>query len=629
MSVRMALSAVLVVTLGTGAALAQQMRTVEGLVTDNTGAVLPGVRIEARSGEQSVVAGVTEADGRYRIEIEDGRFYELSAQVEGFSERVVRIDSSVATVQDFKLGIAPLADSIVVTPSGTERRLASTTESLTVFTSDDIVELGSHSVADVLSQVPGLDVGATGREGGVSSLFSRGGEADYNHVLIDGVRVNTNGGQFDFGPVSAAEIDRIEVVRGAQSARYGSDAIGSVVQMFTKRGSRSGGPQVSGSLEGGSFQTFRGDVRVLGGALDSLDYQFGVTQRSTNGAFGDLLPEKDEFDQTTVDGNFGVYLNERAAVRTGVRYSDAKGRVVGAIDYAPGDTGQIADTEDLSWYANVEGMLTSSVSYRADVNIFRYDAFQEDTIADPFPNLYTILEGTPGALFPERPRLVRTVTEAEFKNLLADSGALGPGEFLASSPFGVFFGDFPFELAESFRRYDIGYQVDATWMETQVLSAGYEYVEEKDPADALFQIDNHAFFVQQQFTLGQWFVTTGVRVDDNSRFGTEVSPKLSAGGFPVQFRSGPVSSVKIFVNAGRGIKNPTFAELFPSAFSDGNLALEPERARTLDAGAELTFDDQRWMGRITMFDNSFEDQVAFLSSSPSFIASYRMAFPTI
>lgn len=619
MCLRMALSAAFVLTLGTAVVGAQQTETVDGIVTDSSGAVLPGARIEARSGGQTVAQAITGGDGRYRLELASGRTDEISAQLEGFSGRVVLAMPSVATTQDFELRIAPLTDSIVVTASGTERSRSSTTESLTVFTSDDLAEIGGHSLADVVAQVPGLDIGATGREGGQTSLFSRGGESDYNQVLIDGVRVNTNGGQFDFGRVSAAEIDRVEIVRGAQSARYGSDAIGSVVQIFTKRGSRSGSPQVTGSVEGGSFETFRGDVRVLGGALDVIDYQVGVTRRSTNGAFGDLLPERDEFDQTTVDGNFGVHLNEHAAVRTGVRYGDANGRVVGAIDYAPGDTGQIYDTEDLSWYANFEGMLTSSVSHRADVSIFRSESFQEDTVGDSFPNLYTVLEGAPGALFSDSPRLVRTVTETEFNDLLVDPGALGAGEFLASTPFGVFFGDFPFEFAQSFRRYDIDYVVDATWMDTQVFSAGYEYLEEKDPTDALFQIDNHAFFVQQQFTLGQWFVTTGARVDDNSRFGTEVSPKLSAGGFPVPFRSGPVSSVKVFVNVGEGIKNPTFAELFPSGFSDGNPDLKPERARTVDAGAEVTFDDQRWLGRVTVFDNTYEDQVAFLSTNPSFI----------
>jgi vitamin B12 transporter len=558
-------------------------------------------------------------DGQYRLTVPPGARVELRVRMDGFAEESTRVTASAGTTRDFTLGIAPFNDSIVVTPSGTARSAATVSESLTVFTSDDIAELGSHSVADIVTQIPGLDIGATGREGSETSLFSRGGESDYNHVLIDGVRVNINGGQFDFSRVSAAEIDRVEVVRGAQSARYGSDAIGSVVQIFTKRGSPRGGPQLSGSVEGGSFATFRGDVRLLGGVQDRVDYQLGVAQRSTNGAFADILADDDEFDQTSVDGNVGARLNDRASLRTGVRYANAKGHGVGAIDYAPGDTGQVYDTEDLSWHLNFDGVLTSAVTHRADVNVFRYESFQEDTVGDAFPTLYTILEGTPGALFPDSPRLARIIDEGEFNGLLANPTGLGPNQFLASTPFGVFFGDSPFEFASSFRRYEFDYQLDATWLDNQVLSTGYQYLEEQDPTEALFSVNNHAFFAQQQLTLqDRLFVTVGARVDDNSRFGTEVSPKLSAAAFPVPFRSGPVSSVKLFANLGRGVKNPTFGELFPSGFSDGNPNLKPERARTFDAGAELTFDDQRWMGRVTVFDNDFEDQVAFLSSNPDF-----------
>jgi len=131
-------------------------------------------------------------------------------------------------------------------------------------------------------------------------------------------------------------------------------------------------------------------------------------------------------------------------------------------------------------------------------------------------------------------------------------------------------------------------------------------------------VENHAYFAQQQFSVqDRWFVVLGARVNVNSRFGTEAMPKLSAGGFPVQFREGPISSVKIFTNIGRGIKNPNFFELFGGGSVDGNPNLHPERARTIDAGAELTLNSQRWLGRITYFDNRYDAQVAFRSSGPS------------
>ena len=150
-------------------------------------------------------------------------------------------------------------------------------------------------------------------------------------------------------------------------------------------------------------------------------------------------------------------------------------------------------------------MLKPSITHSADVNIFRHELFQEDTIGDVYPTLYTILEGTPGALFPDSPRLVRTVGETEFNDLVANPAALGPNQFLASTPFAVFFGDFPFEFAQSFRRYDIDYQVDATWMDNQVFSAGYEYLEEKDPTET-------TFFDRQQRLLRPVVVHAGTMV---------------------------------------------------------------------------------------------------------------------
>ncbi len=156
-------------------------------------------------------------------------------------------------------------------------------------------------------------------------MFSRGGESDYNLVLIDGVRVNQNGGAFDFGRISANDIDRVEVVRGAQSALWGSDAMGSVVQVFTKRGGATEPLRVAGSIEGGTFKTFRGDVRLLGGALGRVDYSVGASRRQNDGAFADILPEDDTFEQDGFDATAGTTLGTRATVRGGVRYTRGRG----------------------------------------------------------------------------------------------------------------------------------------------------------------------------------------------------------------------------------------------------------------------------------------------------------------
>ena len=287
---------------------------------------------------------------------------------------------------------------MVVTASRTAEGSASVTESHSVFTAEDIEILGSHSVADVLRYVPGLNVESTGREGSPASVFARGGESDYNHVLIDGVRVNANGGDYDFGRVSAAEIERVEVVRGAQSALYGSDAIGSVIQIFTRRGAPDSGPRMSGSFEGGSFGTTRGDLRVLGGAGGRVDYQLGVAHRGTDGAFRDRLSEPDRFDQQSVDGNVGVILGDSTRLRTGFRYSDARANSVGPIAYAPGDTGTGYDTDDLTWHADFDQTLSPRFDHSATVSYFRSGLQSADSVGDPQYRVFALLEGEPGAL---------------------------------------------------------------------------------------------------------------------------------------------------------------------------------------------------------------------------------------
>jgi outer membrane cobalamin receptor len=612
---RLGLFLLTAIACGAAAAVAQNV-DVTGTVKDTSGAVLPGATIDAAVAGLSVATTVTGADGRYRIALAPGTLHQLRARMNGFADGTFDIRTTPGSAtHDFTLRIAAVADEVVVTATRVPESRSATTESMAVFTAKDIQALGSTSLVDVLRMVPGLNVESTGGEGALASLFARGGESDYNLVLIDGVRVNPSGGQFDFSRVSGAEIDRLEVVKGGQSSLYGSDAIGSVVQVFTKRAAPGDAPRVMGSLEGGSFDTWHGDASVLGGAQRRVDYQLGVAYRGSEGAFQDILPEHDTFRQSSVNAGIGVILGDRAALRTGVRYADAKGKAPGPIDYGSRNTGTAADTRDLSWHLDFTNRIADRVNQSATVDYFRSYRLSANTIADPTYNVYAILAGTPGALFPDSPRLVRLLDQAAFNAFRSGSQTLAAGQFLASTPFGV--GDFPFTSKTEFRRPAFTYQADATWGGGQMLSGGYDYERETDPLNPTFLVENHAYFVQQQFRAqDRWLATVGVRLDHNSRYGNHASPKLSLGGFLLPYQQGPLSSVKVFSNIGRGIKNPTFGELYGSAFTDGNRTLSPERARTIDAGAEITFDSQRFLGRVTYFDNAFNDQVAFKSTGP-------------
>jgi vitamin B12 transporter len=594
----------------------QRLVAIGGTVKDTSGAVVPGAIVDALVAGRTVATTATGADGRYTIELTPATRHQLRVRMNGFADETVDLrTTSESSSRDFVLKIAGVSDTVVVTVARLPESRATTTASIDVFTSHDIEALGSSSLGDIVRMVPGLNVESNGREGAVASLFARGGESDYNLVLIDGVRVNQSGGTFDFSRVSGAEIDRVEVVRGAQSSLYGSDAIGSVVQVITKRAAPGDPPQVMGSIEGGSFNTWRGDARVLGGARRRLDYALGVTYRGTEGAFQDILPEHDRFDQTTVDGGIGTILGDTATLRTGLRYANAKGKAVGPIVYGSRDTGTVADTTDLSWHLDFTHRISPRVNQQATFAYYRSYRLSADTIADPTYRVYAILEGTPGALFPNSPRLVRLLDQPTFAAFQSGGQTLASGQFLATTNFGV--SDFVSTSETEFRRPAFKYQADFNWAGGQLLSGGYDYERETDPLHPDFLVENHAYFLQQRFAaMDRVFATVGARLDRNSRYSNNVSPKAGGGAFLQPYRPGLFSSAKVFVNVGRGIKNPTFGELYGSAFLDGNPGLNPERARTVDAGVEATFDSQRFLGRVTYFNNAYNDQVAFKSTGP-------------
>jgi outer membrane cobalamin receptor len=588
---------------------AQNVVAVRGVITDSSGGVAAGATVEAWVAGRRSASTRAGADGAYQIEVPAKLPFELRVSLDGFAQQAIAIAGQAQPLtRDVSLAVAGVSDTLVVTATRSAESRTSITESVSSFSRHDIEALGSSSLADVVRFVPAVNVETTGREGQVTSMFSRGGESDYNLVLIDGVRVNQSGGIFDFSRINAAEIDRVEVVRGAQSALWGSDAMGSVVQIVTRRAGAGDAPQLFGAFEGGNFGVLRGDLRVHGGA-GRVDYHAGASTRDTSGAFAELLPEDDEFNQFAVDGGVGATLGRRATLRVSLRYTEGKGRSVGQLVYGARDTGTAYDTKDFSSHVAFTHALGPRFVGSATYNDFRYESRSADDIATAPFTVYTILTGTPNALFPDGTRLVRLIDAAEFNTIVAAGAMPAPGQFVASRTVS----DFPFTSALEFNRPAFRYQGDYQLGPGQV-TGGYEWEREENPLAAGFRLDNQAAFVQYHAGFGErWFVTAGGRVDSKDSYDSYFSPKLSVGGFLVPYRRGAVSSVKVFGNVGKGIKSPTFSERFGGSFADPSPDLKVERARTGDIGVESTFADQRFMARVVYFNNDYVDQIAFRS----------------
>jgi vitamin B12 transporter len=182
------------------------------------------------------------------------------------------------------------------------------------------------SAADAIRFLPGVVVNTVGQRGGQSSLFVRGGDSRYNKVIIDGVPVNDPGGIFDFGTVPLAGADRLELLRGAQSTLYGSDAMTSVVQVFSQAGSTES-PELRFGADGGNFSTAHGYLS-LAGARDRFDYHVFGDQFNTQGS-----GINDDYSNSSQGVNLGVRLSDRATFRFRTRHANSRSGVQGEWEF--------------------------------------------------------------------------------------------------------------------------------------------------------------------------------------------------------------------------------------------------------------------------------------------------------
>ena len=167
-----------------------------------------------------------------------------------------------------ELGLAPAAETVVVTATRSPVLTEAAGADVESLSGGQIQVMNPVSADDAIRFLPGAVVNTAGQQGGLSSLFVRGGDSTYNKVIVDGVTVNEPGGTFDFGTLPMTEADHMEFVRGAQSTLYGSDAMTSVVQVWTRTGRRPLPNFVSAPMAGTSqprmaTRPWRGRTAVL------------------------------------------------------------------------------------------------------------------------------------------------------------------------------------------------------------------------------------------------------------------------------------------------------------------------------------------------------------------------------
>src|SRR5947209_11309104 len=287
------------------------------IVIDPSSAAVSGAHVSLIRGSDSKVlrTAVTSAEGTAQIALPDSGSFRVRVLAPGFAAET--LDVSGQHEVTINLRLAPAAETVVVTATRTPVTGEAAGADVNTLTSEQLTTMNPAVAADAVRFLPGAVVNAAGQRGSLTSLFVRGGESRYNKVIVDGVTVNEPGGTFDFGTLPLDEAGRVEFVRGAQSTLYGSDAMTSVVQVWTRAGSTPV-PELRFGADGGNFSTASG-YASLAGAHGRFDYNLFGDQFNTSGQ-----GPNDDYSNSLQGGNIGVALSDRMAFRLRARHSNSR-----------------------------------------------------------------------------------------------------------------------------------------------------------------------------------------------------------------------------------------------------------------------------------------------------------------
>ena len=297
------------------ASKAQTTCTIRGTLTDPTGATLADTTIRAQAVDSAAkpVATTTGSDGRFSLQLPPGD-YRITVTRRSFEpvEREFTLHPGDVATWDVRMELATNSENVVVTASAQPTPADSTVLPVSVITRSEIQNRRELWLAPMLSSASGISMAQEGAYGGISTIFLDGGNSNFTKVLIDGAPANQPGGDIDLEGLDMQDVDKIEIVHGAASALYGSDAMTGVVQIFTHRGATST-PLVRLESDGGTFGagTGRGEISGLAGRFD---YSGSVGYFSTAGQ-----GVNDYFRNDAQSGNFGWKLSDTDQLRFSLR----------------------------------------------------------------------------------------------------------------------------------------------------------------------------------------------------------------------------------------------------------------------------------------------------------------------
>jgi vitamin B12 transporter len=446
---------------------------------------------------------------------------------------------------------------VVVTADKMESSTGEITSDVTVVKGDEIKKMNVAFVADVLREIPDINLVQNGGPGQIATVFMRGGDSTQTLVMIDGVKVmSTTFGSFDFSGLTADDIERIEIVKGPQSTLYGSEAMSGVINIITKKGK--GAPKVDASVEAGSFRTLKSSVAVSGGS-EKWDYRLTGSDLFTDGiSAAKQGTERDGYRNESISGKFGVKPTDKLELEFNGRYYHDRAELDG-FDFTARQA-----VDDLNYVQHGNHAILSGRGKYLLFNIW------------------------------EQILTVSTVRDS-----------------LRSRDPDTAFNNYDIKTGID----TVDWQHNLFLSDLSTVTAGVEYRKEKGENTGNFDtsIVNKAWYLNYRVKLARekLILNAGVRHDDHEIAGSKTTYRLGAL-YDVQS-----VALKIKGNYGTGFRAPTFNELFFPFY--GNLNLKPEESTAWDLGMEKEIFKDKAAFSITYFEQHYKNLIE-TDPNPPFMA---------
>lgn len=245
----------------------------------------------------------------------------------------------------------PTMPTTVVTATRVAQPITDVVADVSIVDRAEIERSGASALADVLGRLPGVSIARNGGVGATASVYLRGAETRFTAVFVDGVRVDSQStGGASWNAIPLSQVDRIEVVRGPAAAVYGSDALGGVVQIFTRRGEAGFSPSVEVGL---GSQGTRKVAASVSGAQGAVDYALGVSRDSSNGfnSQPNENPDRDGYRNTAYSGSLGWQVNPAHRLQATLLSSDLNAQYDGYLPSQDDRAQSDLQTLGLNWSA--------------------------------------------------------------------------------------------------------------------------------------------------------------------------------------------------------------------------------------------------------------------------------------